>query len=49
LRWDGEGSAKPTRRTNTKKNEYTKSLHKQSKHTLHTFTQSNEKKAKTKK
>ena len=37
----------PTRRT--KKNRYTKSLHKQSKHTLHTSTQSNEKKAKTKK
>ena len=37
----------PTRRT--KKNRYTKSPHKQSKHTLHTSTQSNEKKAKTKK
>ena len=34
---------------NQKKNEYTKSPHKQSKHTLHTSTQSNEKKAKTKK
>src|SRR5699024_482449 len=37
----------PTRRT--EKNRYTKSLHKQTKHTLHTSTQSNEKKAKTKK
>ena len=37
----------PTRRT--EKNRYTKSLHKQSKHTLHTSSQNNEKKAKTKK
>ena len=36
-----------TRRT--EKNRYTKSPHKQSQHTLHTSTQSNEKKAKTKK
>ena len=36
-----------TRRT--EKNRYTKSPHKQSKHTLHTSSQSNEKKAKTKK
>src|SRR5699024_5048211 len=41
--------ARPHPTPRTKKNRYTKSPHKQSKHTLHTSTQSNEKKAKTKK